>query len=235
MAARLTSDRSTDEGRWREAPPLFSCKETHNVKRLMTASSVLLLGLFLASCGGSTQLVETWAEPTYKPKPTPKVMVVALGENERRVKSFEDIFGSYFVARKIEMLKGNELKATNVPDVEAFKKIVHDSGADLCVITKLVDITDETVYHPGTTSYVPVTGYYGMGYYYQSSYAMVNDPGYISTSKVYKIETNVYDVATEKLIWSGLSETTDPADFEDGVNSFAAVVVGDLVTRKIVP
>ena len=210
-------------------------KETQNVKRLMTASSVLLLGLFLASCGGSTQLVETWAEPTYKPKPAPKVMVVALGENERRIKSFEDIFGGYFTARKIETIKGNELKAINVPDVEAFKKIVHDSGADLCVITKLVDITDETVYHPGTTSYVPVTGYYGMGYYYQSSYAMVNDPGYISTSKVYKVETNVYDVATEKLVWSGLSKTTDPGDFEDGVNSFAAVVVGDLVTRKLVP
>ncbi len=203
--------------------------------RLKTACSVLLLGMFLASCGGSTKLVETWAEPTYQPKPAPKVMIVGLGENPRRVTVFEDIFSGYFTARKIEILKGSALQATNVPDVEAFKKIVHDSGADLCVITKLVDITDETIYHPGTTSYVPTTGYYGMGYYYQSSYVMVNDPGYISTSKVYKVETNVYDVATEKLIWSGLSQTTDPADLEDGVNSFAAVVVGDLVMRKIIP
>ena len=205
------------------------------MKRLQTLSAVLLLGLALASCGGSTQLVESWAEPTYQAKPTPKVMVVGLGENERRVKAFEDIFSGYFAARKLEVIKGNELKAINVPDVDAFKKIVHDSGADLCVITKLVDISDETVYHPGTSSYVPVTGYYGMGYYYSSSYVMVNDPGYISTSKVYKVETNVYDVATEKLVWSGLSKTTDPADFEDGANSFAAVVVGDLVVRKIIP
>lgn len=205
------------------------------MKRIQTASTVLLLGLLLSSCGGSTKLVETWAEPTYQPKPAPKVMVVGLGENQRRATAFEDIFAGYFTARKIETLKGTALQATNVPDVEAFKKIVHDSGADLCVIAKLVDITDETVYHPGTTSYVPMTGYYGMGYYYQSSYVMVNDPGYISTSKVYKVETNVYDVATEKLIWSGLSQTTDPADFTDGVNSFAAVVVGDLVVRKIVP
>ena len=210
-------------------------KETLNVKRLMTVSSALLLGLFLASCGGSTKLVETWAEPTYQPKPTPKVMVVGLGENARRSQAFEDIFAGYFTARKLEVVKGHTVNAVNVPDVEAFKKIVHDSGADLCVITKLVDISDETVYHPGTTSYVPVTGYYGMGYYYQSSYVMVNDPGYISTSKVYKVETNLYDVATEKLVWSGLSTTTDPADFEDGVNSFAAVVVGDLVMRKLVP
>lgn len=205
------------------------------MKNLRSAGATLALGVLLASCGGSTQMVETWAEPTYQPKPTPKVMIVGLGENERRVKSFEDIFAGYFTARKITVVKGADLQAINVPDVEAFKKIVHDSGSDLCVISKLVDISDETVYHPGTTSYVPVTGYYGMGYYYSSSYVMVNDPGYISTSKVYKVETNVYDVATEKLIWSGLSKTTDPADFEDGVNSFASVVVGDLVQRKIVP
>jgi hypothetical protein len=205
------------------------------VKRLQTLSVMALLGLALASCGGSTQMIDSWAEPTYAAKPTPKVMVVALGENELRVKRFEDIFAGYFTARKLEVVKGNELKAINVPDVEAFKKIVHDSGADLCVITKLVDIANETVYHPGTTTYVPHTGYYGMGYYYSSSYVMVSDPGYISTSKVYKVETNVYDVATEKLVWSGLSKTTDPADFEDGANSFAAVVVGDMVVRKIIP
>jgi hypothetical protein len=210
-------------------------KETHIVNTLRSTGAAVLLGLMLASCGGSTQLVETWAEPTYQPKPTPKVMVVGLGENERRVKGFEDIFSGYFTARKIEVVKGSDLKAINVPDVEAFKKIVKESGSDLVVISKLVDVEHETVYHPGTTSYVPVTGYYGMGYYYSSSYAMVNDPGYISTSKVYKVETNVYDVATEKLVWSGLSKTTDPADFEDGINSFASVVVGDLVQRKLVP
>lgn len=205
------------------------------MKSLKSAGALLVLGMLLAGCGGSSQLVETWAEPTYQAKPAPKVMIVGLGENERRMKTFEDIFAGYFTARKLEVVKGNELKAINVPDVEAFKKIVHDSGADLVVISKLVDISDETVYHPGTTSYVPVTGYYGMGYYYSSSYVMVNDPGYISTSKVYKVETNIYDVPTEKLVWSGLSKTTDPADITDGVNSFAAVVVGDLVNRKLIP
>jgi hypothetical protein len=160
-------------------------------------------------------------------------MAVGLGENERRMKSFEDIFGGYSRPEDRDG-QGHRASATNVPDVEAFKKIVHDS-ASTCASSEVVDISDETVYHPRHHVDVPVTGYYGMGYYYQSSYAMVNDPGYISTSKVYKVETNVYDVATEKLVWSGLSKTTDPADFEDGVNSFAAIVVGDLVTRKLVP
>ena len=194
-----------------------------------------LLGLLLASCGGSTKLIETWVEPTYQAKPQPKVMVVGLGESQRRVTAFEDVVAGYFEARKLQVVKGMSVQAAASADEEAFKAKVRGAGVDLVSITRLIDVSEETVYHPGTTSYVPVTGYYGMGTYYHSSYVMVNDPGYIATSKVYKLETNVYDVATEKLVWSGLSTTTDPADMQDGLNSFASVVVGDLVRRKIIP
>lgn len=55
--------------------------------------------------------------------------------------------------------------------------------------------------------------------YYSSSYAMVSDPGYYATYKIYKVENNVCDVSTAKLIWTGHSETTDPVNPEDGINS----------------
>jgi hypothetical protein len=197
--------------------------------------AIALVGMLAVSCGGGTKLAESWADPTYTPTAVSKILVVGLGESPRRVITFEDIMGKQFATRKIEVVKGSALMANDAKDVEAFKNIVRGSGADLVTISRLVDVATETIVHPGTTAYVPVGGYYGMGPYWTSSYMAVNDPGYISESKIYKVETNVYDVKTEKLIWSGLSATTDPSDYQEGVTSLAMVVVGDLVQRKIVP
>ena len=205
------------------------------MRQWTTAIVIALIGVVMVSCGGTTKLSEIWADPTYTGTPASKVMVVGIGESPRRVISFEDVMARQFATRKIEVIKGSSLMASDAKDVEAFKTIVRGSGAELVTITRLVDVNTETIVHPGTTAYVPVGGYYGMGPYWTSSYMAVNDPGYISESKIYKVETNVYDVKSEKLIWSGLSETTDPTDFQEAINSIALVVVGDLVQKKMVP
>jgi hypothetical protein len=202
--------------------------------RSRLAGAFALLAMVAVSCAAPTRLAESWIDPAYTPKPVAKVMVVGLGESQRRVTVFEDAMGRQFEARKVQVIKGQPLTKT-AGDVEAFKAMVKESGAELVSISRLVDIADEQIYHPGGTAYVPMTGYYGMGPYYRSAYVTVSDPGYVTTSKVYKVETNVYDVATEKLVWSGLSETTDPDKFEEAVVEIAVVVVQDLVARKILP
>lgn len=204
-------------------------------RMFILGSALALLGLMAVSCGGPSQMVETWADPTYTPQIATNVMVVGLGENQRRVSSFEDIMASHFAARKVTVEKGSVSGATGSADIEGFKRAVIASGAQIVTVTRLVDVASETVYHPGTTAYVPAAGYYGMGAYYHSSYMMVSDPGYVSESKIYKVETNVYDVKTEKLIWSGLSHTTDPSNFQEAVNSIAELVVGEMIKMKIVP
>lgn len=205
------------------------------MKRWMLWMAVALVGVAAVSCGGSTKLSEIWADPTYTPTTVNKVLVVGLGESPRRVLGFEDIMSKQFMTRKVEVIKGSSVMANDAKDVDGFKNIVRASGADLVSISRLVDVATETIVHPGTTAYVPVGGYYGMGPYWTSSYMAVNDPGYISESKTYKVETNVYDVKSEKLIWSGLSETTDPTDFQEGVTQLSYAVVGDLAKRKILP
>jgi hypothetical protein len=205
------------------------------MKRWVMGGAVALLGLLALSCSGTSKLTESWADPTYTPKPVSKFMIVGLGESSRRIMLFEDYMARQFATRKgLEVIKGSSVKATESGDVEAFKNVVRGSGADLVSITRLIGVDEETAYVPGSTAYVPTTGYYGMGPYYGSTYAMVNEPGYAVNYKIYKLETNVYDVKTEKLIWSGLSHTTDPADLEQAISSMAMVVVNDLVARKII-
>jgi hypothetical protein len=71
------------------------------------------------------------------------------------------------------------------------------------------------------------------GYYY-SSYAVMSTPGYYTSYKVYKVESNVYDVQQEKLVWSGESHTTDPQNAEDGIDSFGNTLIDALIREKYI-
>jgi hypothetical protein len=51
---------------------------------------------------------------------------------------------------------------------------------------------------------------------------------------VYRVESNVYDVAQEKLVWSGESQTTDPQNAEDGINSFGDTLLDQLLRAKFI-
>lgn len=192
------------------------------------------LGLFLASCGTSTQMMEQWKEPSYQPMSASKVVVIGIGENSRRVAIFEDIMGQKFASRKIDVVKGTSILPKDSIDIESFKKIVHGTGAQLVVVSRLVGVEDETSYVPGSTSYVPAPSYYGMYGYYYSSYSVMSTPGYYTSYKVYKVESNVYDVAQEKLVWSGESHTTDPQNSEDGINSFGDTLIDALLRGKFI-
>jgi hypothetical protein len=192
------------------------------------------LAMIAASCGTSTEIAERWKEPTYHGAPADKVVIIGIGENSRRVKIFEDLMSQHFKARKITSIQGSSVITGDVASEDAMKTAVQGTGAQLAITCRLVGVDKETSYVPGSTAYVPAPYYYGYYPYYHTSYAVVSDPGYYTTYKVYQVESNVYDVQTSKLVWSGLSHTTDPANMEDGVNSLGEALIGELVREKII-
>jgi hypothetical protein len=43
---------------------------------------------------------------------------------------------------------------------------------------------------------------------------MVYEPGYLRTSKIVSVETLVYDLKSNQLVWGGRSRTVDPGKLE---------------------
>jgi hypothetical protein len=82
----------------------------------------------------------------------------------------------------------------------------------------------ETYYVQGTT-----TAYYGgYGRYYGYGAGMYTNPGYYTTDKNYFVETTVYSVDPDKLLWTGTTKTVNPSKIEKTVNEIA-----DIVTSKM--
>jgi len=67
--------------------------------------------------------------------------------------------------------------------------------------------------------------------FYRSRYS---DPGYSSTSTIVRLETNLYDVKTEKLIWSGQSKTWSKDSKDQIINDVIKTVINNLQKNKLI-
>ncbi|MGB5284083.1 MAG: hypothetical protein WBN29_06195, partial [Polyangiales bacterium] len=80
-------------------------------------------------------------------------------------------------------------------------------------------------------------GMYGYGFYgfYGTTYAEVHTPGYFDTSTTIRLETSLYSLATDGLVWTGQSDTVDPSSIPDARASMTAAVAKKLKDEKLIP
>lgn len=193
------------------------------MKRLLIAISAIS---FLAACEPSTKITKSWRDPavsieqgTYK-----KVLVVALLKDESSRRIVEDAL--------VKKLEGRGVASytqsfSSNKDGDAVEKQLKQEGYDGAVVLRLLDIEKETSYVPGTTTY---PAYYGrFGGYYGGAYGGYGSPGYYQEDKIYTIETNVYSLTLDKLVWSGTTATTNPGKMNKVIEDIASAVTQQMV------
>lgn len=166
--------------------------------------SILALVLPLYLGCASTKMTKNWVYPEHGPLEFKKILAVVLvqdplvrqrGENElvRQIRNAEAI-ASYTV-----------MPSQNLDENE-FKQAVIDSGVDAVIIMRPVSDKQELSYVPGSYpgAYGSYWGYYGW------AYPVVYSPGYYKNDRIVGVETTVYETTDGKLVWSGVSETTNP-------------------------
>jgi hypothetical protein len=75
-------------------------------------------------------------------------------------------------------------------------------------------------------------GYYG---YYGMGYDVVHEPGYTRTTTIVRLETHLYDVRTEKLLWGAHSDTFDPSSTDDIIQSVSKTISKRLAKDGLLP
>ncbi len=74
-------------------------------------------------------------------------------------------------------------------------------------------------------------GMYGYGGYmggYRYAAPMYYDPGYYTTDKKYLVETNVYSVDPNKLLWAGTTSTMNPTEIDTTTTEIVNAVVDNM-------
>jgi len=178
--------------------------------------------MLIAGCSPSTKIVKSWQEPnaTLQANATNKILVIAMVKDETSRRVIED--------ELVKRMNKNAVASYTFVTPDMLKEASGEKLSDklrqdkynYVVLIRLADIEKETSYVPGTT-----TGYYGgYGRYYGYGAGMYSTPGYYTTDKNYFIETTVYSVDPDKLLWTGTTKTVNPDKIKKAVNEIADVV-----------
>ena len=193
--------------------------------------SYLFFFVFLiVSCAG-TELTHKQTNEAYKGKPVSNILVIAITGNEHNRRSFEREFVAQLKSAGVEAISSEDA-IPMPPNLELKKETilnaVNQLENDAVIITHLIDKEEKDVNTRGGQA---VKGYYG---YYHRRYSYARNPSYSSTSKTLRLETNLYDVKTEKLIWSGQSKTWSRDSKNQIINDVIKVVINDLQNSKLI-
>jgi hypothetical protein len=186
-------------------------------------SLFFITALFAASCS-STKITSSWREPdkTVMLNNLSKILVVALFKNETESRKAEDQMASYLNGKGVVSYNYFKSKFDKTNE-EAIRKKIKADGFDGAITMRLVDMEQEKIFIPGDRSGFPAY-YYSFSSYYHGSFNYYNNPGYYTTTKIYTVEVNVFSIKEDKIIWTGLTKTTDPKGVKKMTEEITKVV-----------
>ncbi|MGW8311928.1 MAG: hypothetical protein ACWGOL_01705 [Desulfuromonadales bacterium] len=170
-----------------------------------------LMALGVAACA-TTKVESVWKDKAQTGK-LDKVFVLAVLKEPANRDAVE-----YGIAN---ILNADTLRA--IPTLDFFpnldqidkakaRAMIKEYGIDGALVIRLVDQRVEKVFVPGTSYYDALYGnrYAGGWYnYYAYGYDAFWRPGYTTADYISTVETAIYDIATDKIIWSTVTETRE--------------------------
>jgi hypothetical protein len=180
--------------------------------RTLRTMILFAIAASLASCA-TTHIVSTWREPGATAVSFRKVLVISPSRDESLRRTSEDELAQRLPS--VEAVPSYTLLGPDqIQNRELVKQVVRDHGFDGVVVFRIVKAEKQATWVPG--AYVgPAYAYGGWGYY---------DPGYVEINTVVRVETNVYSVADDKMVWAAASDTMDPSSIKSLVKDVAKEV-----------
>jgi hypothetical protein len=193
----------------------------------LPAATMLML---LLACA-STDLTAVWKDVQYKGHAR-KIMVIGILQSPVIQRQFEDEMARRLKEHRTEAIAGyTVLPDRPEDDRAAAEQKIRELGADAVLIVQVVDKKTVTTYVPPSTQALRYpAGYYGstwQGYYAYSPGTMVQDDYAV-------VQTNLYDLASGKLIWTASSETLLGDNTGSRVATFVKVIVKSLADNNVI-
>jgi hypothetical protein len=198
----------------------------------MKVKTVIIAILLFASASltafGGMKLVKTWKNPDAQPSnwqgkkvavfartllvsnraPAQKAMVREL--NQRGI---QGVLGDTLVPPEVEK------------DRDAVKRILAEAGIAGVVIMHIVDYQDETVV--ATAQYM-APSYSSFSSYWNYGMAANYVPAAISTKITVMVESLVYSIEQDKLLWSGTSKAVNPKEVDEVIKKLSSAVSSEV-------
>lgn len=210
--------------------------------KLPPLTAILALALLLYSCVSSTQLTGSWKSPEAIGKNYDNIVVAALTDNVLARQKVETDMQTQLMQHDIKATKSIDIFPPTIgsekgPDVNLLLEKMRGNDYDAVLTVALVDKKTQTRFVPGTVDYRPVTRFAWYGNfrgYYTYWYPILYDPGYYTEDKIYYLETNLYDVENDELLWSAQSRSYSPGSLRKAAEKLAEITVNKLAQDNLI-
>jgi hypothetical protein len=184
--------------------------------------------ILVAGCGSTTTIVNSYKAPeaTYTPGEFQKVAVVAVVKDEAARKMAEDKIASYNKTFHASYPLFSQKEG--IADSLKIVNILKAEGFDAVLVMRLVGIVPNTKYAQGGYNQASVHN----GIFYYTDYL---NAGAFVTNMDYLISTSLYSFKYNKIMWTGLTKSTDPKKIDKLVNSVVKEVAFQMEQDKFIP
>ena len=190
-------------------------------------STFVLVLVLLPSCSPTTKLASVWRDDGYQNHPK-KMMIIGEFKNPGNRRLFEDEMVKQLKALGIDaVVSYAAIPERTEVDRETITAKMNELGADAVLIARVVDKKTVSTYVPGTVR----PGYPGYGGGWHGYYAY--SQSYTVQDEFAVLQTNLYDLKNDKLIWTAVSETWITENNESLIRSFTKVIVERLASDKM--
>jgi len=207
------------------------------LKNMMIMISVLTL----SGCGPSQRITNSWINPEAGSKgPYHSIFVIVLSPSNATSYSVEDRLAGIISSRGQKVVVSSAVFPPNLSISENFTRedmaaAIARTGCDAVLTVAQLDVKTVESYHPGSVYYPMSYGMYGSYYgYYNYYYPRIYTPGYYSTDRTYYIETNFYDLAEDRLLWSIQSEAYNPTSLDSWFDRYASDLLNELEKEGLI-
>ena len=207
------------------------------MRQLFEISIVLWLASMLCSCA-SVSVVDTWRNPDLRVRSLKKVLVVSLAGKQPNRRVYDDMLVSEMSKHGVEAVAGHSVLAGGgLPDWSVLERAVRRTGAQAVLTVQTIRVEQQTTIHPTHMNTYP-------GYWYPSAFpawdfpgyyrSMAVGPTYVSTYDVATMQVNLFDAGSDRLIWAGTLQSSEPENVTKVGQDLARKVVKALVRDGVI-
>jgi hypothetical protein len=197
---------------------------------------VLTAVLVLLGACANTTFTSTWKAPDVASlSPVGKTVVaVFVTRDESKRRAAEDQMAADLTARGAHGIAGYTILPTP-PDAqhvnsEAVRAQLKKAGANAVLTMRVVGRDQRITYTPG---YVAPAYYGGFGPYWGYGWGSVYSPGYLQTDTEVSVETLLYGLDSDKLLWASTSRTVNPNNLASLINDVANATAKEMTRQGL--
>ena len=192
---------------------------------LTTAATLALTG-----CAGGTTFQSTWKAPDagalgFKGK---KVVAMVVVPDVATRRGAEEELARQLTQRGVEGLPASALIPENeIKDKDKVKSRLEKAEVAGVVVMQVTG-KEKEITASGPTYMGPSYGSFYGGWYGAGWGMPAYSPGYIKTDTLVYVETLVYSLKADKLVWAGKSKTTNPSRIDAMIKEIVAGAAADM-------